>query len=104
MVECFEEEIIVYGFGRLAVGNLLAHGIRRVGNRKIPERNIRGGDIEIAVEIALDFLKALYSGQDRRMQGRQDFAGEQILLIRQYFGAGIHIIPQEGVNESTLSG
>ncbi len=40
LVECFEEEIIVYRLCRLSVGNLLAHGIRRVGNRKISERNI----------------------------------------------------------------
>ena len=93
MVECFEKEIIVYRLCRLTIGNLLAHGIRRVCNRKIPERNIRGSHIEIAVEIALNLLKTLHTGQNRRMQCRQDSARKQILFIRQHLGAGVFVIP-----------
>ena len=69
MVESLQEEIIMNRFCRLTVGNLLAHGIRRVRNRKITERDIGGGDIEIAVEVALNLLESLYTGQYRRMQG-----------------------------------
>ena len=40
LVESLQEEIIVNRLCRLTVGDLLAHRIRRVCNRKIPERNI----------------------------------------------------------------
>ena len=38
------------------------------------------------------------------MQRRKDFAREQILLIRQHLGAGVFIIAQERIYESTLTG
>ena len=38
------------------------------------------------------------------MQGRQDFARKQILLIRQYLGAGIPVIAQKRVDKCPLTG
>ena len=104
MVECFEKEIIVDGLGSLTVSYILAHGIHRVCDSKISERDIGGGDIEIAVEVALYLLKTLYTGQYRRMQSRKDFAREQIFLIRQHLRVGVTVISQKRVDESALSG
>lgn len=64
LVECLQEEVIVNCLGRLTIGDLLAHGIRRVRNREITERNIGCSDIEISVEVALYLLEAHYAGQD----------------------------------------
>ena len=64
MVETFEKEVIVYRLGCLTIGNLLANGILRVCHREIPERYIRGGYIEIAIEVTLNLLETFNTGQN----------------------------------------
>ena len=92
LVECFEKEVIVNGLCRLTVGNLLAHGISRIRNCEIPKGDIGGGNIEITVEITLYLLEALNACKDGRMQSRKDFAGQQILLIRQHLRTWVTVI------------
>ena len=104
MGETFEKEVVVQRLGSLTVANLLVNGIRRVCNREVTERNIGSGDIEVTVEIALYLLEALYTGQNRRVQFRQDFACQQILFVCQHLGTGVSVIAKERVNKSTLTG
>ena len=60
-IQPFEEKVVVDGFGRRPSSGCIARGERRIEDRHIPERDVGGRHVEIAVKRLLDTLEPLHA-------------------------------------------